>query len=51
MVLAIPSSAGVLGAIKRLGFGGLLDLRGLLGLGVVPVVIPEASAMGAGTTS
>jgi hypothetical protein len=46
--LRIPS-AGVLGAIKRLGLlGGLLGLRGLLGFCVVPAVIPVA---GAGTSS
>jgi hypothetical protein len=39
--LAIPS-AGVFGAIKQLGLGGLLDLRGLL-LAVEPVVIPVAA--------
>jgi hypothetical protein len=45
--LRIPS-AGVLGAINRLGLlGGLVDLRGLLGLAVIPV----APAMGAGTSS
>jgi hypothetical protein len=56
--LRIPS-AGVLGAIKRLGLlGGLVDLRGLLGFCVVPAVIPDAPAvipdapaMGAGTSS